>query len=168
MVCTEHSNKSRGKMFKIFVAMLTTMVLLCSTVSVSAVSLRQEGVTESIHAHPTMNWLEMAKQMVVPSPPTLPIFEPIKAMEPPKLSEITGDLSHRSLQTVVSGPGSVTTGYYVVGVAYGTSDTQCTGPFTVGYAYVLGICIAPSGSTSGIIFTSDVRYVHLFFSKVSL
>ena len=159
MVCTEHSNKSRGNMFKIFVAMLTTMVLLCSTVSVSAVSLRQEGVTESIHARPTMNWLEMAKQMVVPSPPTLPIFKPIKAMEPPKLSEINEDLSHRSLQTVVSGPGSVTTGFYVVGVVYGASDTQCTGQFTVGYAYVLGVCV-PS-SSSGLIFTSDVRCVFI-------
>ena len=132
-------------MFKIVVAMFTTMILLCSMVSVSALSLRQEGVTESIHTRPTMNWLEMATQMVVPSPPTLPIFEPIKAMD-----------------TVVSGPGSVTTGYVVGNILYASSDTQCTGQsFTSATLFALGICIVLSGSTGGM-YTSDVRCVYSF------
>ena len=62
--------------------------------------------------------------------------------------------------TIVSGPGSVNTGYAVQSISYAASDTQCTGQsFTSAALYVLGICVAPSGSTVGNIFTSDVRCV---------
>ena len=71
-------------------------------------------------------------------------------------------------QVAVS-PGSVTTGYAVVSILFAASDTQCTGQsFTSGQAYVLGICItgyATTGSTSGMMFTSDVRCVFICSSS---
>ena len=68
--------------------------------------------------------------------------------------------------TVVSGPGSVTTGYAVQSISYAASDTQCTGQsFTSASFYVLGICVANSGSTAGNMFTSDVRCVFISSSS---
>ena len=51
--------------------------------------------------------------------------------------------------SVVSGPGSVTTGYAVLNVNYAASDTTCTGKFTSGSAYILGVCIPAGGSSTG-------------------
>ena len=192
---------------------LAMLAMVCSTVSVTALSLRQEGLaslpvgtqrpsthwvefatdpdsprpfptvhttqSEFIPPRPTMNWLEMATQTVTPPPPQLPIFEPFKIMEPPNLAVVTGDSSLRSLQqvasptaspttgvSVVSGPGSVTTGYAVISVAYAASDTACTGKFTYGFAYVLGVCV--SSGTGGLIFTADVRFAYLFILPIMI
>ena len=88
------------------------------------------------------------------------------------ISCITGSSSGSSGgsgYTIVSSPGSVTTGYGASVVYYAASDTQCTGQlFTSAQGYVLGVCVAPSGSTTANMFTSDVRCVYLYFSDVSL